>query len=164
MRAPLLILSAIGVIAACARAANNSVARLPTTSPAVAQADSVQEFEGYWTRGFEASAFVPCDTLPRGSIWLEMPQRVFERKQLPAGERISPQAVRHYVRVRGVLHGPPNPPRIGGGGYGHFKLSANKIVVTELLELRHPRNGRCQPRSPDSLELTGLATHAQFRR
>jgi hypothetical protein len=79
MLRPILIPAACVVMFACAHSApstdvpapapQSAPAGAPTAAPVVAPAGPVREYRGAYTRGFEASWFVPCDAARDDALW-----------------------------------------------------------------------------------------------
>jgi hypothetical protein len=99
------------------------------------------EFEGFYTAGFEVSSFVPCgDPGQPGygkGYWLMGTAEFVERYNALVG--FSGQAPRRahapiYVRFKGDL----SPP----GSHGHLGMYEREVTVIELLEMS--RDGKCR--------------------
>src|SRR3954452_13114710 len=78
MRRPFMSLVACVAMVACSRSAppaavpapvSDSAASVPAQAPVLMPARAVREFRGAYTRGFEASWFVPCDAARDDALW-----------------------------------------------------------------------------------------------
>jgi hypothetical protein len=155
MHRPFLSLVACVTVIACAR--SNPSVEAPAPAPAAASAvpDTVilraespvrasasgplREFRGAYTRGFEASWFVPCDAPMGDTLWwvtLTEDARIQRDSMLKAmtGTRTGALA----VRWRGMV-GERMPA-------GHMGRGTRYLLVTEILEIRAlPGEGACLP-------------------
>jgi len=101
-------------------------------------------FRGYWTPGFESSAFVPCadsalgvpaPLLPgkrlfRPKAWAEVAPDAMRRISWPRDAPVSSDGnATYFVTWRGVLKGP--------GTYGHMGVSEFSMVVDSVISV-HP--------------------------
>lgn len=99
-------------------------------------------FRGYWTPGFESSAFVPCadsalgvpaPLLPgkrlfRPTAWAEVAPRAMRRISWPRDAPVGSDGnATYFVVWRGVLKGP--------GTYGHMGVSEFSMVVDSVISV-----------------------------
>lgn len=98
------------------------------------------EFEGYYTFGFEVSAFVPCDYDPEAAngigYWLT-DNSGFSERYFALVESTGQDPVRDYVTVYVRFQGELSSP----GSYGHLGAYEREVTVTELLEMS--LDGQC---------------------
>ena len=91
------------------------------------------EFEGYYSSGFEVSAFLPCGEdgdYGNGYWWFKGTTEVYQQYySLVESSGFNPSTgyLSVYVRFKGEL----SPP----GSYGHLSAYEREITVTELLEM-----------------------------
>jgi hypothetical protein len=126
-----------------------SCARTPASRPAVqreapptipAPADSVREYSGKWTTGFEESSFQECTSSVSGSIWLTIargatiPRPPSSVPASPTSLPLHTGATSYYIRAMGILRGPADRRKLGGG-YGHLNGSDYQLFVTRVIEL-----------------------------
>lgn len=140
------------------------IAASPTYSP------TVMEFEGYYTRSFEVSAFVPSDMKVkqvyvegfgyRGlEYWLTaLPESGFQEQYETHHSQVVAATgqdgyydypITVYVRFIGELS--PTVVEIGEG-YGHMAYYTNEITVNQLLEMKIPIRPTIEEAITNSLE------------
>lgn len=111
-------------------------------------------FRGYWTPGFESSAFVPCEDRTMGigypllpgkrviatKAWADLAPSVQLRrnvwpKNVPVDAWGNPT---YFVVWRGTLKGP--------GTYGHMGVSDFSMIVDSMIAVRAKAPGNCRTR------------------
>jgi hypothetical protein len=105
-------------------------------------------FRGYYTPGFESSAFVPCPRdawfLPSDSLdsepymrhaWVTWPPDLLREIQWPDAPRDSFGNRQYFVEWHGTVTGP--------GNYGHMGVSVFEFRVDSVRTLRAARRGDC---------------------
>jgi len=110
-------------------------------------------FRGYWTPGFESSAFVPCadsalgvraPLLPgkrffRPAAWAEVAPGAVRRMSWPRDAPVSADGnATYFVVWRGVLKGP--------GTYGHLGGSEFSMAVDSVISVRPRGPSACRTR------------------
>jgi hypothetical protein len=107
-------------------------------------------FRGYYTPGFEASEFVPCESdawfVPGDSLgaypyearraWATVAPATMQAIGWPKTTRDRYGNPRYYVRWRGTVVGP--------GNYGHMGVSPFDIEVDTIFALREPNQLDCR--------------------
>ena len=145
MLRPFLSLVACVAVSACSRSAPPADAPAPATAPATVPAPSpvlaapgvVREFRGAYTRGFEASWFVPCEAGIDDALWwvtLTEDARLQRDSLLKTHTRPATGAL--AVRWRGTISGRMPAGQMGRG--------TRYMLVHEVLEVRPlPPEGAC---------------------
>jgi hypothetical protein len=106
------------------------------------------EFRGYWERGFEHGAFVPCEGTVSGLtpalrallgreswIWVESSAEATRAPGIQGGSRTVDGIARSYVRWVGSLEGP--------GRYGHMGAGRYLFRVRAVLEVARDAPHSC---------------------
>jgi hypothetical protein len=136
------------VAGACARQARHatSAERPPAQSNESriqrARADSTQEYRGEWDSGFETSTFRGCNGTVFSNVWLTLAPGATTGVRWPNENLGGRNTFTYYVRVRGILRGPADRRRVGGG-YGHLGSADFELLVTRLLEVKLPGEPDC---------------------
>ena len=145
----LLRSSAVFLLAgACARparqpaSAERPVAQSTESRVQKARADSTQEYRGEWDSGFETSTFRGCNGAVFSNVWLTLAPGATTGVRWPDENLGGRNTFTYYVRVRGILRGPADRRRVGGG-YGHLGSADYELFVTRLLEVRLPGEPHC---------------------
>jgi hypothetical protein len=150
MRVPFLSLAACLTVAGCSRAARPAETPAPaaeqapsvptptpTPTPVLGSAGAVREFRGAYTRGFEASWFVPCEAARDDALWwvtLTEDARLQRDSLLKTLTRPATGAL--AVRWRGTIS-----ERMPAGQMGR---GTRYMLVHEVLEVRPlPAEGAC---------------------
>ena len=150
MRQPFLSLAAYGLMAACSHAPAPAPAPAPSPSaqavpPVVPPAapvrnvlpGPVRELRGSYTRGFEASWFVPCDA-PRDDAlwWVTLTEDARLQRDSLLRRLTAPATGALAVRWRGTIS-----DRMPAGQMGR---GTRYLLVTEVLEVAPlPEAGAC---------------------
>jgi hypothetical protein len=135
------------MLAACSRSVTPAHAPAPTSEPATTSVPApapvlappgiVREFRGAYTRGFEASWFVPCDAARDDALWwvtLTEDARLQRDSLLKTVTRPATGAL--AVRWRGTIS-----ERMPAGQMGR---GTRYMLVHEVLEVRPlPSEGAC---------------------
>jgi hypothetical protein len=120
-----------------APAAEPAAASVPAPSPVLVAPGAVREFRGSYTRGFEASWFVPCDAAIDDALWwvtLTEDARLQRDSLLKTLTRPATGAL--AVRWRGTISGRMPAGQMGRG--------TRYMLVHEVLEVRPlPPEGAC---------------------
>src|SRR5256885_6798461 len=128
---------------ACARSARQTT---PSRKPQAqsnesrvqnARADSTREYRGEWDSGFETSTFRGCNGAVFSNVWLTLAPGATTGVRWPNENLGGRNTFTYYVRVRGILRGPADRHRVGGG-YGHLGSADYELVVTPPLEVEAP--------------------------
>ena len=149
MHHPIFTLLACVTIGACSRSAPPAEAPTPapepattstpvmTPAPVLTPTGAVREYRGAYTRGFEASWFVPCDAARDDALWwvtLTEDARLQRDSLLKAVTRPATGAL--AVRWRGTIS-----ERMPAGQMGR---GTRYMLVHEVLEVRPlPSEGAC---------------------
>ena len=148
---------ALFLLAACARAPAPAPAPAPGGQAATgrkpapqsseerierARVDSTREYRGEWESGFETSTFRGCNGTVVANVWLTLASGATAGVQWPAENVSGRNGTTYYVRVRGILRGPADRRRVGGG-YGHLGSADYELFVTRLLEIKPPGEPNC---------------------
>ena len=147
MHRPFLILATCVATFACTHAAKPADAPAPTPQPAttsapapapiVSPAGPVREYRGAYTRGFEASWFVPCDA-PRDDAlwWVTLLEDARLQRDSLLKTLTAPATGALAVRWRGTIS-----ERMPAGQMGR---GTRYMLVHEVLEVRPlPPEGAC---------------------
>src|SRR5256885_942195 len=102
-----------------------------------ARADSTQEYRGEWDSGFQTSTFRGCNGTVFSNVWLTLAPGATTGARWPNENLGGRNTFTYYVRVRGILRGPADRHRVGGG-YGHLGSADYELVVTPPLEVEAP--------------------------
>lgn len=105
-------------------------------APATGYCDDVEvTVSGHYSRGFEFSEIVPCDS--REGYWFSGNDEFYRRYDAVVGEPIDPRGppATVYARVTGIRSGP--------GNYGHMAAWKYKFRVVKVLEVRAPAASDC---------------------
>jgi hypothetical protein len=136
------------VAGACARQARHATSRErpPAQSNESraqrASSDSTQEYRGEWESGLETSTFRGCNGAVYSNVWLTLAPGATTGVRWPNDNPGGRNTFTYYVRVRGILRGPADRRR-GGGGYGHLGSADYELLVTRLLEVKLPGEPDC---------------------
>jgi hypothetical protein len=136
------------VTGACARQARHatSAEKPPAQSNESraprARSDSTQEYRGEWDSGFETSTFRGCNGAVFSNVWLTLAPGATTGVRWPNENLGGRNTFTYYVRVRGILRGPADRRRVGGG-YGHLGSADYELLVTRLLEVKLPGEPNC---------------------
>jgi hypothetical protein len=146
MPRPFLSLAACLTLGACSRAARptetpapaaEQATGVPATAPVLESAGAVREFRGAYTRGFEASWFVPCDAARDDALWwvtLTEDARLQRDSLLRA--LTAPATGALAVRWRGTISARMPAGQMGRG--------TRYLLVYEVLDVRPlPSGGAC---------------------
>lgn len=149
MHRPFLSLVALLALSACSRSAPPAAAPAPASEPMPASVPTaapapvlvapgaVREFRGAYTRGFEASWFVPCDAPIDDALWwvtLTEDARLQRDSMLKA--LTVPATGALAVRWRGTISSRMPAGQMGRG--------TRYLLVTRIVELRPlPSGGAC---------------------
>jgi hypothetical protein len=146
MRRPFLSLAACLAMAACSRAAPpaespapapDRATSVPAQAPILASPGAVREFRGAYTRGFEASWFVPCDAARDDALWwVTLTEDARLQRDSLLKTLTQPATGALAVRWRGTIS-----ERMPAGQMGR---GTRYMLVHEVLEVRPlPPEGAC---------------------
>jgi hypothetical protein len=136
------------LVAACAHAARRAA---PSESPQTQsnearvpkpRADSTREYRGEWDSGFETSTFRGCNGTVFANVWLTLAPGATAGVRWPIESFARGNTITYYVRVRGILRGPADRQRVGGG-YGHLGAADYELFVTRLLDMKPAGEPSC---------------------
>ena len=91
-------------------------------------------WRGYYTEGFEISAFQWCDDSTR-SIWVQYAEGAQARSPVAWPTHGAHDVPHYFVGFRGTLIGP--------FAYGHFGMSDYQLTVDSVLFARLPSRNDC---------------------
>ena len=141
-------LSSVLVLAiACARSMpQTTAAAVPPENTrggaVITTTDSTREYSGEWESGFEMSAFRGCNGTVPANVWLSFAPGATADTHWPGNMSGAANTRTYYMRVRGILRGPADRRRIGGG-YGHLGGANYELYVTRVLDVKIPGEPNC---------------------